>query len=154
MAFMALANVLNRPLPLSFHTSDASAQASAYNLVVSDLGQKSPKLQKHLTTAVSDFTPESLLHDFLASMGSDHLAMDEAARLWDVYVFEGDAVLIRAAVAYLLSREMALLGCSTNAEAQTILSTRSFAEAASRTGRADMSAEDHFMQCVREAGKS
>lgn len=136
--FIALANVLNRPLPLSFYTSDPGAQASAYNIVLQTLGQKSPRLLEHLTKV--DVLPEQYLGQVFTSIFTSHLPVDEAARLWDVYVFEGDALLVRAAVALLLRREMALLGTRTGDEVRAVMGR----------GKAD----EGFIMSVREAGKA
>ncbi|PNY23558.1 TBC1 domain family member 14 [Tolypocladium capitatum] len=152
-AFVALANVLNRPLPLSFYTSDPGAQASAYNLVMQTLSHKSGSLYEHLTKTVQDVEPELYLGSLFTSMFTSYLAIDEAARLWDVYVFEGDALLVRAAVAVLLSREMALLGSKTADEVRAVLSKSETARSSTRSV-AKIGAEDRFMRSVREAGKA
>ncbi|KAF4982311.1 hypothetical protein FZEAL_2040 [Fusarium zealandicum] len=152
-AFVALANVLNRPLPLSFYACDPGAQASAFNLVLQTLSLKSASLHEHLTKKVQDVNLEESLSGILTAMFTGHLAIDEAARLWDVYVFEGDALLIRAAVALLLSREMSLLGAKTAGEVKAILSQRN-AKVASARLAGEVGAEDKFMISVREAGKA
>lgn len=152
-AFVALANVLNRPLPLSFYACDLGAQASAFNLVLQTLSLKSAPLHEHLTKKVQDVNLEESLSSILTGMFTGHLAIDEAARLWDVYVFEGDALLIRAAVALLLSREMTLLGAKTADEIKAILSVRN-AKVSSARLAGEVGAEDKFMISVREAGKA
>ncbi len=151
-AFVALANILNRSLPLSFQTSDATAQASAFNLVLRTLSHKSTTLHDHLTRGVPDLTPELYLTDVFSSIFTSLLAIDEAARLWDVYVFEGDALLVRAAVAILLEREMDLLGSKTPAEVWTVMSKASTNSTAPRAV-GEMGAEDKFIETVRHAGK-
>ncbi|KAF5020060.1 hypothetical protein F66182_7902 [Fusarium sp. NRRL 66182] len=152
-AFVALANILNRPLPLSFYTGDPGAQASAFNLVMQTLSLKSATLHAHLTKKVPDVDLTESLSDILTALFTKHLAIDEAARLWDVYVFEGDALLIRAAVAFLLSREMTLLGAKTADEVKAILAERNAKVSAARVA-GEVGAEDKFMISVREAGKA
>ncbi|KAF4584032.1 Rab-GAP/TBC domain protein [Ophiocordyceps camponoti-floridani] len=149
--FIALANLLNRPLPLSFHTSDQGAQASAFNLVLQTLSNQSPALHDHLTRTVANLEPEEYLGHMFTTLFADHLSIDEAARLWDVYVFEGDAVLVRAAVAVLLRHEMALLGSKTAGEIRAVMSRL---HGPSGHAVAPVGAEDHFMRLVREAGKA
>jgi len=151
-AFIALANVLNRSLPLSFHASDAGAKSSAYNLLLQTLSQKSAGLHDHLVK-LEDHNPDAYLSDVFAGLFTSHLALDEAARLWDVYVFEGDAVLVRACVALLLKHEMALIGAKTTEEAKAILTGTSNGVKAPRvvTGNGE---EDRWMAAVREAGKA
>lgn len=152
-AFIALANVLNRPLPLSFYTSDSTAKASAYNLVLQTLGHKSSRLHEHLTKGIENVDPSLYLDDLFTSVFTSLLAIDEAARLWDVYVFEGDALLVRAAVAVLLNREMDLLGTKTADEVWKVMSKASTETSAPRAV-GEVGAEDRFMQSVRDAGKA
>ncbi|KAM0545629.1 hypothetical protein ACHAPJ_011244 [Fusarium lateritium] len=152
-AFVALANVLNRPLPLSFYTGDPGAQASAFNLVMQTLSLKSATLHAHLTKKFQSADLEESLSEILTAIFTQHLAIDEAARLWDVYVFEGDALLIRAAVAFILSREMTLLGAKTSDEVKAILAERN-AKVPSARVAGEVGAEDKFMISVREAGKA
>ncbi|EFQ35540.1 TBC domain-containing protein [Colletotrichum graminicola M1.001] len=151
--FIALANVLNRPLPLSFYSEDPGAKASAYNLVMQTLSVKSPRLHQHLTKDISAGDADFYLGNFFMGLGTTHLAMDEAARLWDVYVFEGDAVMVRAAVAILMRNEMALLGVRSAGEAKKMIEG-----GANKDGRkavvGDDGAEDRWMRAVREAGKA
>lgn len=87
-------------------------------------------------------------------MFTGHLAIDEAARLWDVYVFEGDALLVRAAVALLLSREMSLLGSKTAEEVKMVMERPNSASTASTRAVGEVGVEDRFIFAVREAGKA
>lgn len=151
--FVALANVLNRPLPLSFHTSDAGAQASAYNVVLQTLGLKSKNLHEHLTKKVPGLEPEMYLADVFTSLFTGQLAIDEASRVWDVYVFEGDALLVRSAVAFLLRVEMALLGSKTLDDVQAAIWGVSTADSNAPVV-AEVGSEDKFMVAVRDAGKA
>lgn len=125
---------------------------SAYNLVMQTLVHKSRPLHDHLIKTLNDVNPEMYLSDMFLSMFTSHLSVDEAARLWDVYVFEGDGVLIRAAAALLLSREMALLGSKSAEEVANVMSQQNSRSALQPAGEAG--AEDHFMNAVREAGKA
>jgi len=152
-SFIALANVLNRPLPLSFYASDPGAKASAYNLLLQTLAQKSPRLYAHLNKLDPDHghDPDVYLGSAFNGLFTTHLVLDEAARLWDVYVFEGDAVLVRAGVALLLRREMELLAASSLDEVKEILARTS-------KGRAKIvgseSNEEAWIKVLREAGKA
>lgn len=58
-------------------------------------------------------------------------------------MFEGDAVLVRAGVAYLMSMEGRLFGAETSADATSII----------RGGLLDIG-EEEWMRGVRDAGKS
>ncbi|KAJ4291415.1 hypothetical protein N0V88_006008 [Collariella sp. IMI 366227] len=153
-AFIALANALNRPLPLSFYAQDAGAKHSAYNLLLHTLLQKSPNLHEHLTHLPDhDHDPDLYLNDIFTGLFTRHLALDEATRLWDVYVFEGDALLVRAGVALLLQREMALLGTKSIAEVQAVLGMMSDGGKSPRVvgGSGE---EEKWIKAVRDAGKA
>ncbi|KAI0600325.1 hypothetical protein F4775DRAFT_80703 [Biscogniauxia sp. FL1348] len=145
-AFIALANILNRSLPLSFFASDAGAQASACNLVHQSLAAKSPKLDQHLRKRDLGLDPYAYLNSIFTSLFTQHLSLDECTRLWDVYVFEGDSVLIRAAVALLLDREMTLLGANTPAEVRSTLEVGSMKSTV-------LGKDDEWIIKVRAAGK-
>lgn len=85
---------------------------------------------------------------------TSQLALDEATRLWDVYVFEGDAVLIRAGVAFLMLKEMSLLGTKSLAEVKEILDAnldRTKPATQVLSGNAE---EERWMRAVRDAGKA
>lgn len=143
---MALANILNRALPLSFYSDDPGAKSSAYNLMLQTLASKSAPLHSHLLS-LPDHDADLYLRDIFTSLFTSQLALDEASRLWDVYVFEGDGVLIRAAVAILLDHEMALLGTTSVGEVQKVLRGKK-QRLVGKPGD-----EDKWMRMVREAGK-
>ena len=149
-AFVTLANLMNRPLPLSFASQDPAAKASVYNLVLQTLGRKSEALHFHLTNTLRDIDPDTYLCDVFRSLFTAHLGIDEAARLWDVYVFEGDAVFVRAAVALLLEREMALLSVKTAEEIVDIL--RREGQGARKKAVGEAGIEDRWMDAVQDAG--
>ncbi|KAH6675251.1 TBC1 domain family member 12 [Plectosphaerella plurivora] len=151
--FIALANVLNRPLSLGFYASDPGVQASAYNLVLQTLSVKSPGLHEHLTRKLTNAEPDTYLRSIFTGLGTSHLAMDECARLWDVYVFEGDAVMVRAATALLLRQEMSLLSAGDAAEVLKALES-----GGTKNGRVALtgveSDEEKWIKWLREAGKA
>lgn len=138
---------MNRALPLSFYSDDAGAKSSAYNLLLQTIAAKSPKLHNHLL-ALPEHNPDSYLGDIFTSLFTNQLALDEASRLWDVYAFEGDAVLVRAGVAVLLDHEMELLGTNSIEEVRTAIHTKK-QRVVGKTGD-----EDRWMRSVREAGKN
>ncbi|KAI1474099.1 TBC domain-containing protein [Daldinia eschscholtzii] len=144
--FIALANVLNRPLPFSFYASDAGAKTSAFNLLLQTLAKKSPKLHEHLTNQELSIEPDGYLGDIFTSCFTRNFSLDECTRIWDVYVFEGDAVLVRAAVALLLDREASLLSAKTTAEVRDIINGRSKTDEQEKV--------DAWMAKIRDAGKS
>lgn len=142
-SFQALSNVLNRPLPLSFHTSDQGATSRVYSLLLSTLSHKSPRLHKLLTTPSFGLQPEQYLRDIFTGLFTAHLSLDNVTRLWDVMVFEGDAVLVRAGVAVLLAMENKLLGCRDAGEVRGVV----------RNGLKGVG-EEEWVGGLRGAGKS
>ena len=69
--------------------------------------------------------------------------MEIASRLWDVYVFEGDEILVQAAVAVLARLEGKLYG-----------SKEEILDVLVRGGVYELGREDEFMRCVREMGQT
>lgn len=136
--------------------ADAGAKVSAYNLLLQTLAQKSASLHEHITQ-LPEHDPDLYLGGFFTSLFTDHLALDEAARLWDVYVFEGDAVLVRAGVALLLQREMALLGTKSIDDVRAVLVEGlgdASAEGKKQRVVCGNGEDDRWMRAVREAGKA
>lgn len=156
-AFIALANLLNRPLPLSFYAADPGAKSTAYSLILQMLAKKSPSLHEHLMK-LPDHDPDAYLSELFTSLFTGYLPLDAAARLWDVYVFEGDKVLVRAAVALLVEREMSLLGATRISEVKAVLEGGSITGSPGTAPRkqhvvGQPGEEDAWIRAVREAGK-
>ncbi|KAL1895916.1 hypothetical protein Sste5346_005015 [Sporothrix stenoceras] len=151
-AFVALANLLNRPLPLSFYAADPGAKSSAYNLMLQTLSQKSPVLFDHITN-MPDHDPDFYLNSVFTSLFTGNLALDQAARLFDVYVFEGDTVLVRAGVALLVEREAALLGAQDMVAVVNAIAPGGDGAEDKQVVVAQHGEEDRWMLAVREAGK-
>ncbi|KAI9853221.1 MAG: hypothetical protein M1824_001500, partial [Vezdaea acicularis] len=114
--FIALANILNRPLPLSFLTHDPSGVARTYSLILSTLSYKYPLLHARLFTQLQ-LEPDQVFGPMLRCLFTNRLDMEECVRCWDVMVFEGDKMIIRTAVGVLASLESKLLG----ADVETVL---------------------------------
>ncbi|OTA55413.1 TBC domain-containing protein [Hypoxylon sp. EC38] len=145
-AFVALANVLNRPLPFSFYASDVGAKTSAFNLILQTLAAKSPRLHRHLTNPELGLEPDDYLRDVFTSCFTRHFSLDECTRLWDVYVFEGDTVLIRAAVAMLLDMDVSLFDANSVTDVQRVIENRSKSDQREKV--------DAWIARIRDAGKS
>ncbi|KKK17602.1 hypothetical protein ARAM_003228 [Aspergillus rambellii] len=108
-AFLAMANALNRPLPVAFMTMDCGAISRTYSLASTTLRYKFPRLATHLydTLRLSD---EEIWDSMFRSLLSNGLDLERISRVWDCWVFEGDRVMIRAAVAVLGSLQAQLFG--------------------------------------------
>ncbi|ORY66608.1 uncharacterized protein BCR38DRAFT_339134 [Pseudomassariella vexata] len=143
-SFIVLANILNRPLPLSFYVNDQGAKSTTYNLLLQTLAKKAGNLHYHLTRLAD---PEVYLAELFTSLFTQHRSLDEASRLWDVYVFEGDSVLVRAGLALLMEKEGSLLAAKTVDDVCKVLAENQRLQ--SQEGR-----EDEWVKAVREAGKA
>ncbi|PWY69519.1 hypothetical protein BO70DRAFT_147477 [Aspergillus heteromorphus CBS 117.55] len=181
-AFLAMANALNRPLPVAFLTLDRGAIGRTYSLASATLRYKFPRLTTHLyeTLRLSD---EEIWEPMFRSLLSNGLDLERLSRVWDCWVFEGDRIMIRAAVAILGCLQLQLFGYTkpddqSRKAAKDILSwgprnggrakERHSAPVASATGfgggqltpgvgdywmLTSAGDEDGFMHEVREAGK-
>jgi hypothetical protein len=143
-AFVLLANLLNRPLPLAFLVHDQIAMQRAYVLSLATLQYKYPKLHDHLTSASVGLHPEEYLDPMFRCMFTYNLPHEHVARLWDVFVFEGDKALVRGAVAILGILESKLYGSK-----EEIVSVIGWMN----EQRWQVGSENEFIEAVREAGK-
>ena len=173
--FLALSNLLNRPLPLAFLTGDSVGTEKAYNLTLSLLEKKYPRLHRHLfgssaspslpannTDSASSshqpalplhLTPSSVLEPLMRTLflspGHQGLGIDIAARVWDVMVFDGDAAIIRTTVAILGALEGRLYGSR-----EEVLSVLGWRGDLDPRGQGLLGDEESFMARVRAVGKS
>ncbi|KAJ5342431.1 hypothetical protein N7541_011555 [Penicillium brevicompactum] len=99
-AFLAMANALNRPLPVAFLTWDRGAMARSYTLASDTLRYKFPRLYTHLTQTFN-LSDEELWEPIFRSLLTNGLDLERLSRVWDCWVFEGDRIMIRSAVAIL-----------------------------------------------------
>ncbi|CAI7581354.1 hypothetical protein N7533_009831 [Penicillium manginii] len=121
-AFLAMANALNRPLPVAFLTWDRGAMSRTYTLASDTLRYKFPRVATHLcdTLKLSD---EEIWEPTFRSLLTNGLDLERASRVWDCWVFEGDRIMIRTAVAVMGSIQSQL--CSfQQSDDQTRLSVR------------------------------
>lgn len=143
-AFVVLANMLNRPLPLAFLVHDQAGMARAYEMVLSTLKYKFTKLHSHLTSPATNVMPEEYLDPMFRCLFAYNLPQEHVNRIWDIFVFDGDKALVRAAVAALGRLEGKLYGSR-----EEILDLISW----SNEKEWDLGNEDDFIKAVREAGK-
>lgn len=101
-AFLSMANALNRPLPVAFLTWDRGAMARSYALASDTLRYKFGRLSTHLRETLH-LSEEEIWEPMFRSLLTNGLDLERISRVWDCWVFEGDRIMIRAAVA--------LLGC-------------------------------------------
>ena len=143
-AFVALANLLNRHTPLAFLVHDQAAMGRTHDLVFSTLKYKSPTLHAHLTSPALNLSPSDLLDPLFRCLFAYNLPPSHAARVWDLYVFEGEKALVRTAVAVLAKLEPKLYG-----KRDEVLDLLGWGN----EGRWELGSEEEFVTSVREAGK-
>ena len=143
-AFVLLANLLNRPLTLGFLVHDQLAMGRAYELVLSTLKYKFTKLHDHLTSPALGLNPAEYLDPIFRCLFAYNLPHQHVCRIWDIFAFEGDTALIRAAVAVLGRLESRLY--VSKDEVLDLVSWRNEC-------RWEVGSEDDFIRAVREAGK-
>ncbi|KAF7196049.1 TBC domain-containing protein C23D3.03c [Pseudocercospora fuligena] len=143
-AFVLLANMLNRPLPLAFLVHDQPAMQRTYDLTLQTLKYKFTKLHDHLTSSSLGIKPEEFLDPIFRCLFAYNLPHEHVSRIWDIFVFEGDKTLIRAAVAVLGKLESKLY--TTREEVLELIGWRN-------ENFWDFGSEDEFVEAVREAGK-
>lgn len=97
-----MANALNRPLPVAFLTLDRGAVERTYSLAFRTLQYKFPRLTTHIYDTLM-LSNEEIWEPIFRSLLTNGLDLERLSRVWDCWVFEGDRIIIRAAVA--------LLGC-------------------------------------------
>lgn len=143
-AFVSLANLLNRALPLAFLVHDQTAMARHYDMVLSTLKYKFTKLHSHLTCSATGLRPDEYLDPLFRCLFAYNLSPEHVSRIWDIYVFEGDKSLIRSAVAVLGRLESKLYGSKD--EILDLISWRN-------EKQWPVGSEDEFIKAVRDAGK-
>lgn len=121
-AFLAMANALNRPLPVAFLTWDRGAMSRTYTLASDTLRYKFPRMYTHLyeTLRLSD---EDIWEPTFRSLLTNGLDLERVSRVWDCWVFEGDRIMIRTAVA-IIGCLQAQLCASQQADDQSRLNIR------------------------------
>lgn len=110
------------------------------------LSYKLPALHSHLTH-VQQLPPVTYLEPLLATLFTFRVPIDTVSRMWDVYVFEGDTFLGRAAVGMLTVLEKDLYGSR-----EEILSDLGWNAVEKGEWKLKMD-EDSVMNIIRGAGK-
>ncbi|KAF5865473.1 hypothetical protein ETB97_003731 [Aspergillus alliaceus] len=110
-AFLAMANALNRSLPVAFLTLDRGAIGRTFSLAAAMLRYKFPRLATHLSETLQ-LSDAEIWEPMFRSLLTNGLDLDRVSRVWDCWVFEGDRIMIRAAVAVLGCLQPQLFGFS------------------------------------------
>lgn len=102
-AFVVLANALQRNLPLSFLSGDMASTTRTFSHAVSTLAIKFPRLHEYLFGSMEQgglgLSPEQVFEPMFRTLFTNGLDVDRLCRVWDIWAFEGDKILVHTAVA-------------------------------------------------------
>lgn len=98
-AFVSFGNMLNTKSLMSFYRMDQRAMAAYYDTHRVLLRENCPQLAEHFER--EGLTPDLYLIDWIYSLFARSLPLDVTARLWDVFLRDGDEMIFRAALGLL-----------------------------------------------------
>jgi hypothetical protein len=142
-SFIALVNLLNRALPLALYTRDEAVLNRFLATFSKHFQEKLPKLHRHLQHDLQ-LPPTRYLLPMLYSLFAERAPVDVTSRLWDIYFFEGDLFLMRAALGIMVQLEHALYGT-----AEEVLSVLAGQGKEADTWRRNLQSEDGFIEVVQ-----
>ncbi|XP_016850820.2 TBC1 domain family member 12 isoform X1 [Anolis carolinensis] len=106
-AFIAFANLLNKPCQLAFFRVDHSMMLKYFAAFEVFFEENLPKLFHHFKSY--NLTPDIYLIDWIFTLYSKSLPLDLACRVWDVFCRDGEEFLFRTALGILRLYEDILL---------------------------------------------
>ncbi|XP_037116175.1 TBC1 domain family member 14-like [Syngnathus acus] len=98
-AFIAFANLLNKPCQMAFFRVDHSLMLTYFAAFEVFFEENLPKLFAHFKK--NNLTPDIYLIDWIFTLYSKSLPLDLASRVWDVFCRDGDEFLFRTALGLL-----------------------------------------------------
>ncbi|XP_072314988.1 TBC1 domain family member 14 isoform X1 [Eucyclogobius newberryi] len=98
-AFIALANLLNKPCQMAFFRVDHSLMLTYFAAFEVFFEENLPKLFTHLKK--NSLSPDIYLIDWIFTLYSKSLPLDLACRVWDVFCRDGEEFLFRTALGLL-----------------------------------------------------
>ncbi|KAL0970456.1 hypothetical protein UPYG_G00242230 [Umbra pygmaea] len=98
-AFIAFANLLNKPCQMAFFRVDHSLMLMYFAAFEVFFEENLPKLFAHFKE--NNLTPDIYLIDWIFTLYSKSLPLDLACRVWDVFCRDGDEFLFRVALGIL-----------------------------------------------------
>ncbi|KAJ8008063.1 hypothetical protein DPEC_G00100880 [Dallia pectoralis] len=98
-AFIAFANLLNKPCQMAFFRVDHSLMLKYFAAFDVFFEDNLPKLFAHFKE--NKLTPDIYLIDWIFTLYSKSLPLDLACRVWDVFCRDGDEFLFRVALGIL-----------------------------------------------------
>ncbi|KAK1175250.1 TBC1 domain family member 14-like isoform X1 [Acipenser oxyrinchus oxyrinchus] len=98
-AFIAFANLLNKPCQMAFFRVDHSLMLTYFAAFEVFFEENLPKLFEHFKK--NNLTPDIYLIDWIFTLYSKSLPLDLACRVWDVFYRDGDEFLFHTALGIL-----------------------------------------------------
>ncbi|XP_057712089.1 TBC1 domain family member 14 isoform X1 [Corythoichthys intestinalis] len=98
-AFIAFANLLNKPCQMAFFRVDHSLMLTYFAAFEVFFEENLPKLFAHFKG--NKLTPDIYLIDWIFTLYSKSLPLDLASRVWDVFCRDGEEFLFRTALGLL-----------------------------------------------------
>ncbi|KAF4088685.1 hypothetical protein AMELA_G00057480 [Ameiurus melas] len=98
-AFIAFANLLNKPCQMAFYRVDHSLMLMYFAAFEVFFEENLPKLFAHFKS--NNLTPDIYLIDWIFTLYSKSLPLDVACRVWDVFCRDGEEFLFRTALGIL-----------------------------------------------------
>ncbi|MEQ2308401.1 hypothetical protein AMECASPLE_027937, partial [Ameca splendens] len=98
-AFIAFANLLNKPCQMAFFRVDHSLMLTYFAAFEVFFEENLPKLFAHFKK--NNLTPDIYLIDWIFTLYSKSLPLDLACRVWDVFCRDGEEFLFRTALGVL-----------------------------------------------------
>ncbi|XP_060731340.1 TBC1 domain family member 14 isoform X2 [Tachysurus vachellii] len=98
-AFIAFANLLNKPCQMAFYRVDHSLMLTYFAAFEVFFEENLPKLFAHFKS--NNLTPDIYLIDWIFTLYSKSLPLDVACRVWDVFCRDGEEFLFRTALGIL-----------------------------------------------------
>ena len=112
--FVCLANCLNRSTLAGFLTCDGSVTGKTYVQAADALQVKAPKTWQFLFGRDQEggmgLSGEEVFEPMFRTLFANGMDLERLVRVWDCWVFEGDRVMIRTAVAVLSCLEGQIMG--------------------------------------------
>ncbi|XP_051968594.1 TBC1 domain family member 12-like [Xyrauchen texanus] len=106
-AFIAFANLLNKPCQLAFFRVDHELMLKYFAAFEVFFEENLPKLLNHFRSY--NLTPDLYLIDWIFTLYSKSLPLDVACRVWDVFCRDGEEFLFRTGLGILRLYEEVLL---------------------------------------------
>ncbi|MCJ8731162.1 hypothetical protein PDJAM_G00196060 [Pangasius djambal] len=98
-AFIAFANLLNKPCQMAFYRVDHSLMLTYFAAFEVFFEENLPKLFAHFKS--NNLTPDIYLIDWIFTLYSKSLPLDIACRVWDVFCRDSEEFLFRTALGIL-----------------------------------------------------